>query len=212
MADKKISQLTAATTPLAGTEVLPIVQSSTTKQVSVANLTAGRSISATQFTASTENFVVGTAGKGIDFSANSGTVLDQYRVGTWTPTILGDTGTVTSYIAQQGRYTKIGRLVYVSFHVSLSDKGTISGEARLGGLPFTTVNAGTQSRGPLSISIWEDLATAKAWVALYTIPNTTTAYFVASGGAVVSSENAMNTSAIGNTTVFVGSGIYEASA
>ena len=26
MADKKISQLTAATTPLAGTEVLPIVQ------------------------------------------------------------------------------------------------------------------------------------------------------------------------------------------
>ena len=46
MADLKISALTAATTPLAGTEVLPIVQSSTTKQVSVANLTAGRNISA----------------------------------------------------------------------------------------------------------------------------------------------------------------------
>ena len=38
MADLKISQLTGATTPLAGTEVLPIVQSGTTKQVSVANL------------------------------------------------------------------------------------------------------------------------------------------------------------------------------
>jgi hypothetical protein len=38
MADLKISQLPAATTPLAGTEVLPIVQSSTTKQVSVNNL------------------------------------------------------------------------------------------------------------------------------------------------------------------------------
>ena len=46
MADKKISALTAASTPLAGTEVLPIVQSSTTKQVSVANLTAGRSFDA----------------------------------------------------------------------------------------------------------------------------------------------------------------------
>lgn len=45
MADKKISALTGATTPLAGTEVLPIVQSSTTKQVSVANLTAGRAVS-----------------------------------------------------------------------------------------------------------------------------------------------------------------------
>ena len=36
MTDKKISQLTAVTTPLAGTEVLPIVQSSTTKKVTVA--------------------------------------------------------------------------------------------------------------------------------------------------------------------------------
>lgn len=39
MADKTISALTAASTPLAGTEVLPIVQSSTTKKVSVDNLT-----------------------------------------------------------------------------------------------------------------------------------------------------------------------------
>jgi hypothetical protein len=40
MADKKISALTAITTPLAGTEVLPIVQSSTTKKVSVIELQA----------------------------------------------------------------------------------------------------------------------------------------------------------------------------
>lgn len=50
MADSKISALPAATVPLAGTEVLPIVQSSTTKQVSVANLTAGRAISASSVT------------------------------------------------------------------------------------------------------------------------------------------------------------------
>jgi hypothetical protein len=52
MADLKISQLTGATTPLAGTEVLPIVQSGSTKQVSVANLTAGRSVSVSSLTAS----------------------------------------------------------------------------------------------------------------------------------------------------------------
>jgi hypothetical protein len=45
MADKKISALTASTTPLAGTEVLPIVQSGATVKVSVANLTAGRAVS-----------------------------------------------------------------------------------------------------------------------------------------------------------------------
>ena len=47
MADKKISQLTAATTPLAGSEVLPIVQSSTTVKVSVADVTKGRTIQTT---------------------------------------------------------------------------------------------------------------------------------------------------------------------
>ena len=47
MANVKISNLTAATTPVAGTEVLPIVQSGSTVKVSIANLTAGRSVSAT---------------------------------------------------------------------------------------------------------------------------------------------------------------------
>jgi hypothetical protein len=49
MADTKISALPASTTPLAGTEVLPIVQGGATRQVSVANLTAGRSVAATSF-------------------------------------------------------------------------------------------------------------------------------------------------------------------
>lgn len=44
MADKKISALAAATVPLAGTEVLPIVQSGTTVKVSVNNLTAGKNV------------------------------------------------------------------------------------------------------------------------------------------------------------------------
>lgn len=46
MADLKISQLTAATIPLAGTEVLPIVQNGTTKKVAVADLLAGVTVSA----------------------------------------------------------------------------------------------------------------------------------------------------------------------
>lgn len=53
MADLKISQLPAASTPLAGTEVLPIVQSGSTVQVSVNNLTAGKAISATSLSATT---------------------------------------------------------------------------------------------------------------------------------------------------------------
>lgn len=46
MADVKISALPAASTPLAGTELVPIVQSGVTEQVTVANLTAGRTVAA----------------------------------------------------------------------------------------------------------------------------------------------------------------------
>jgi hypothetical protein len=46
MADLKISALTAATTPLAGTEVLPIVQGGVTTKVAVSDLTAGRAVTA----------------------------------------------------------------------------------------------------------------------------------------------------------------------
>lgn len=53
MADVKISNLPASTVPLAGTEVLPIVQGGATKQVSVANLTAGRAVAATSITTDT---------------------------------------------------------------------------------------------------------------------------------------------------------------
>lgn len=45
MADTKISQLTASTTPLDGTELVPVVQSGVTKKVAVSALTAGRSVS-----------------------------------------------------------------------------------------------------------------------------------------------------------------------
>lgn len=65
MADKKISALTASTTPLAGTEVLPIVQSGATVKVAVSDLTAGRAVSASGFTSTTNNLVISTAGKGV---------------------------------------------------------------------------------------------------------------------------------------------------
>jgi hypothetical protein len=50
MADVKISGLPASSTPLAGTEVLPIVQSGQTRQVSVTNLTSGKTVPAIGYT------------------------------------------------------------------------------------------------------------------------------------------------------------------
>ena len=66
MADVKISGLPASTTPLDGTEVLPIVQGTTTKQVSIANVTAGRAVSALSLTSTNDASISGlTVGKGL---------------------------------------------------------------------------------------------------------------------------------------------------
>lgn len=49
MADLKISALPSATTPVTGTEVLPIVQSGSTRKVSIDNLTKGKTVNALSF-------------------------------------------------------------------------------------------------------------------------------------------------------------------
>lgn len=139
MADSKISALPASTTPLAGTEVLPIVQSSATKQVSVANLTASRAISATQLTLTTGNLIV-ASGQGIDFSATAGApgvtseLLNDYEEGTWTPSI----GGTATYTTQTGRYTKVGRLVTFMGDLTINVQGT-GNASTISGLPFTAL-------------------------------------------------------------------------
>jgi hypothetical protein len=151
MADTKISALPASTTPLAGTEVLPIVQGGATKQVSVANLTTGRAISATQLTLTTGNLSV-ASGQGIDFSATPGTgtseLLADYEEGTWTPIAIGTTtaGTCT-YVFNTGSYTKVGRLVYFQMELFYTDH-TGTGDLQITGLPFTVATSGTAIANP----------------------------------------------------------------
>jgi len=160
MADTKISALPASTTPLAGTEVLPIVQGGATVKVSVANLTAGRAVSATQMTLTTGNLIV-ASGQGIDFSATPGTgtseLLADYEEGTWTPTVDGSTTAgAATYSEQAGSYTKIGNRLLFSAYISWSAH-TGSGNMRINGLPFAAANnAGNYN----AVTIYMDAATA----------------------------------------------------
>lgn len=144
MADLKISQLTGATTPLAGTEVLPIVQGGATKQVSVANLTAGR-------TQTSKGIVQGSAATGYNFTANTpaagmtSQLLNWYEEGTWTPTYVSTNGdmNVSVYDVQEASYTRVGRLVTAFFKIAtntVTAAGT--GFVRIAGLPFTSKSTG----------------------------------------------------------------------
>ena len=202
MADAKISALTASTTPLAGSEVLPIVQSGTTKQVSVANLTAGRAISATQLTLTTGNLIV-ASGQGVDFSATPGTgtseLFDDYEGGDWTPS-LG--GTATYGGATYGRYTKIGRVVTVQFRIDVTLLGTGSNTI-LSGLPFTSSGAGIQT---VACSYYANLAVNTVFLAGYVDGGSTSMYFL--GKSVLGATVDNNLALFGNGTVLVGTASY----
>lgn len=71
MADLNISQLTGATTPLAGTEVLPIVQSGVTKKVAVSDLTAGRDVAVLNL-AATQSVGTSLGSGGVYLSGDGG--------------------------------------------------------------------------------------------------------------------------------------------
>ena len=75
MADKKISALTASSTPLAGTEVLPIVQSGATVKVAVSDLTAGRAVSAASLALTTTPLPVTSGGTGTATAFTLGSVV-----------------------------------------------------------------------------------------------------------------------------------------
>jgi hypothetical protein len=298
MADLKISALTASTTPLAGTEVLPIVQSATTKQVSVANLTAGRSISATglditgtasritaDFSSSTNagsdrtsfqssttngnsivnvipngtgtsaqvrlfgnstltnasmgqmiltgttefriaaqiagtgtyvpinfytnnakqfeiltsgnvavttgNLVIGTSGKGIDFSATAGTgtseLLADYEEGDWTPSVTSSSGSITTVGTVTGKYTKTGNVVTLFARITITTNGTGSGSIVVAGLPYspsTSVSAYSGYGRERSVSgkqLQVDFTSAGSSFEVYNYDNT----YPASNGATL---------------------------
>jgi len=82
---------------------------------------------------------------GIKFDA-SGEVLGDYEEGTWTPTLWDDDSEFSSYVVQDGFYTKIGNRVYCGGAVTTDGNSGITGAnaIRMFGLPFnssSTANA-----------------------------------------------------------------------
>jgi hypothetical protein len=96
------------------------------------------------------NLIIGTAGKGIDFSAQTSTtatgaaataeLLDHYEEGTWTAALSDGTDDATMG-QSSGYYTRIGNLVHISAYVVTSALGDVNGAVRITGLPFSVANS-----------------------------------------------------------------------
>lgn len=74
-------------------------------------------------------------------ASSDANTLDDYEQGSWTPTILfGGANAGMTFAAQVGRYTRVGDLVTAYCYINLSAKGTSTGAATIGGLPFAALN------------------------------------------------------------------------
>lgn len=106
MADKKISALTGASTPLVGTEVLPIVQSGATVKVAVSDLTAGRDVATKSITTTLGNVSINAASSGtpLDVRSNLSATTGIQTVATFFGTTSGSTD--ANYAAAIKFYTK----------------------------------------------------------------------------------------------------------
>ena len=97
-------------------------------------------------TLSTGNLVIGTDGKGIDFSAAAGagaiaSLLNDYEVGTHVPTVTASSsGTISVYANWDTlSYTKVGRLVTIQGTLIVQSVSSPTGVVRIT-LPYVCAN------------------------------------------------------------------------
>jgi hypothetical protein len=158
-------------------------------------------------TLSTGNLVVSN-GKGVDFSATSGTgtseLFADYEEGTWTPTLIGTTTNPTvTYGLQRGIYTKVGRVVTVSVFMTWSAFSGGSGNVAFGNLPFTIENAvGTSFAGSISLFDGFTLSAARTSVGLLGAGGTTYGLPSCVGSAVSSQYIAVGSVAASGTVQY----------
>ena len=74
-------------------------------------------------------------GSGVD--ATAANTLDDYEEGTWTPTLSGSSSGSGTLSSVSARYTKVGRIVHCEFTFVVNSVGSISGNAIIGGFPFS---------------------------------------------------------------------------
>jgi len=107
-----------------------------------------------------------TSGSGVTFPATQSAssdvnTLDDYEEGTWTPS-LGGTAT---YTAKSGKYTKIGRMVYIQGYLEVLLIGT-GNTSIIDGLPFSASGA-SDVESAMTVSYFNSIATSSVFLTDY---------------------------------------------
>ena len=92
-----------------------------------------------------ENLKFETANKGVYLGTTTGAssnLLNDFETGTFTPGIAPTSGSFSAVGTCNGFYTKIGNIVNIQMELSLTDKGSGSGNIDVNNLPFTSASTG----------------------------------------------------------------------
>lgn len=150
----------------------------TTRVVTIpnANSTMARTDAAQSFTGdqtlATGNLIQGTAAKGVNFTANTpaagktSQLMNWYEEGTWTPS--DGSGAGLTLIDPTGKYTRIGRLVTVTFTVVYPATANVN-TATISGLPFAASGQYTGACMTNKVSAQTYIGNASTSVNLYTL-------------------------------------------
>jgi hypothetical protein len=138
----------------------------------------------------------------------TGNALSNYVSGTFTPAIaFGGSSTGVTYNYQLGSYLRIGNAVFFKMDISLSSKGSQTGNVTVTGFPITSV--GTTISDYIPMSYYTSLTlTAGYTIAFLAFESNTTSpnlYMSSTGGSGVT--NVTNTM-FSNSTKLSGNGFY----
>jgi len=190
--------ITFTSAPLSGTNNIYVYYTSPITQViapgqgtvtttSLASSTGSGAVALASLPTFTTTIGVGGAtasasGSGISFPATQSAstdanTLDDYEEGTWTPIILGATGSAgaQAYSTQVGRYIKIGRFVLLTGFLTLSNKGSWTASVKIGGFPFTVTNENASYSAHAFYYTSVTLPANNFGLGAYVLPNSTTA-------------------------------------
>ena len=117
------------------------------------------------------NIIMGTAGKGIDFTASSNAagavndVLKFYEEGTFIPFLADNSNTLAAqyHNGQVGRYTRIGNRCFFQLFIRTTATTGLTGsdQAYIEGLPFASVNV-TYAHAAINAGAYGSLGTGNA--------------------------------------------------
>ena len=157
------------------------------------------------------NLVIGTAGKGIDFSAQTATttgtttgeLLDHYEEGTWTAAFTAASGSITILSSTvTGYYTRIGNLVTIKGRFEVDAVSSPSGDLGVTGLPFTSANPSGDAAATIGGAYFENASSAISADIIGVVPDGTTSFLIRySGGTGAGNSLAANVDADTNILV-----------